>query len=98
MHRAIFEGAGKGFAWALVRDNKAHMDRVRFISLAFGARSAWEEHRAIVDCILAHDPEGAERAMRNHLGRIGDILEKAQADRPELFETPASRLRSSSRR
>ncbi|KTF06834.1 GntR family transcriptional regulator, partial [marine sediment metagenome] len=32
-HRDICAAAGKEFVWNLVRDNKGHMDRARFLSL-----------------------------------------------------------------
>jgi DNA-binding GntR family transcriptional regulator len=46
-----------------------------------GLELAWEEHRAVAEAILAHDPDAAEEAMRTHLSRG---LERFQAalDRP----------------
>ena len=85
MHRTIFEAAGKGFAWALVRDNKAHMDRIRYISLENGARRAFDEHLGILEALRAHAPDLAETRMREHLGRIVLTLERAIRERPELF-------------
>ena len=85
MHRTIFEAAGKGFAWALVRDNKAHMDRIRYISLESGAQRAFDEHIGLLDALRAQDPDLAEARMREHLGRIAVTLEKATRERPELF-------------
>lgn len=85
MHRTIFEAAGKGFAWALVRDNKAHMDRIRYISLENGAQRALDDHVGLVEALRAHAPEVAEARMREHLGRIAVTLERAVHERPELF-------------
>lgn len=85
LHRTIFEAAGKGFAWALVRDNKAHMDRVRYISLEFGAKSALDDHVAIYQALRARNPDVADARLREHLGRIAHVLEKARHERPELF-------------
>ncbi|TNC64218.1 GntR family transcriptional regulator [Rubellimicrobium roseum] len=85
MHRTIFEAAGKGFAWALVRDNKAHMDRIRYISLENGAQRAFDEHLGLMEALRAHKPDLAETRMREHLGRISVTLEKAIRERPELF-------------
>ena len=48
-HRRICALAGHEFAWALIRENKAHMDRVRFLSLSFGAQAALDDHVAILD-------------------------------------------------
>ena len=85
MHRTIFEAAGKGFAWALVRDNKAHMDRIRYISLQSGTQHAFDEHVGLLEALRAQAPDLAEARMREHLGRIAMTLEKATRERPELF-------------
>ncbi len=77
-HHRICALAGLEFAWALIRENKAHMDRVRFLSLSFGAPTAVDDHVAILDAIRAGDPEAAARAMRLHLGRIEDIIERVR--------------------
>jgi DNA-binding GntR family transcriptional regulator len=84
-HRAICEASGHGFAWALIQERKAHMDRVRWLSLAFGARTAFDDHARIRDAIRGRDPEAAAAAMRAHLGRIVDILAQIRADHPEMF-------------
>ena len=73
-HRRICELAGVDFAWTVVRENKAHMDRVRFLSLSFGAQAALDDHVAILDAVRAHDAPAAVGAMREHLGRITEIL------------------------
>jgi DNA-binding GntR family transcriptional regulator len=73
-HRRICALSGHEFAWALIRENKAHMDRVRFLSLSFGAPQALDDHVAILAAMKAGDAEGAVAAMRTHLGRIADII------------------------
>jgi DNA-binding GntR family transcriptional regulator len=73
-HRRICELSGLDFAWALIRENKAHMDRVRFLSLSFGAETALEDHRVILAALEARDAEASGVAIRAHLGRIEDII------------------------
>ena len=85
MHRTIFEAAGKGFAWTFVRDNKAHMDRIRYLSLESGVQRAFDEHVGLLEALRAQAPDLAEARMREHLGRIAVTLEKATYERPELF-------------
>ncbi len=84
-HRDICAAAGLDFVWALVRDNKGHMDRVRYLSLTYGASTAWQEHRQIMAALRARDPEAAAAAMRQHLGRIESILARLRQDRPEVL-------------
>ncbi len=84
-HRDICAAAGLDFVWALVRDNKGHMDRVRYLSLTYGASTAWQEHRQIMAALRARDPDAAAAAMRQHLGRIESILARLRQDRPEVL-------------
>jgi GntR family transcriptional regulator, rspAB operon transcriptional repressor len=84
-HQAICAASGNGFAWALIRENKAHMDRVRYLSLSFGAQSAFDDHLRILAALKAHDPDRAAHEMRVHLSRIVDILGQIRTTRPEIF-------------
>lgn len=77
-HRSICERSGLDFVWTQIRENKAHMDRVRFLSLAFNATSALEDHFAIFAALKARDAEAGVAAMRTHLGRIEDILARVR--------------------
>jgi DNA-binding GntR family transcriptional regulator len=84
-HRRICELSGVGYAWALIRENKAHMDRVRFLSLAFGAEQALEDHRAILAALKARDAGAAAGLMRAHLGRIEEIIARIRETHAEYF-------------
>lgn len=89
-HRRICALAGHDYAWALIREQKAHMDRVRFMSLGFGAQAALDDHRVILDAVRAGDVPAAVAAMRTHLSRIEEHLPRIRAEHGELF-APASR-------
>lgn len=88
-HRAICACSGHEFAWGLIRTNKAHMDRVRYLSLSFGARSALDDHLRIFEALQARDPDRAAQEMRVHLSRITDILAKIRAEQPSIFAESA---------
>lgn len=85
-HREICVRSGLGFAWGIVRENKAHMDRVRFLSLAFGVDIALAEHQAILAALAARDSEGAAAAMRVHLDRITIDLPRLRASHAGYFD------------
>lgn len=85
-HRTICRLSGHDYAWALIRESKAHMDRVRWLSLSFGAESALDDHVRILDALQARDAERAVAAMREHLSRIGGIIAHIRADHGEYFE------------
>ncbi len=73
-HRRICALCGLDHAWSLIRESKAHMDRVRYLSLSFGAPKALEDHVAIVDALKSGDSAAAVAAMRVHLGRIEELV------------------------
>lgn len=84
-HHEICTRAGVGFAWDLIHEMKAHMDRVRMLSLSFASRRAWEDHVAILNALATRDAEAAGAAMRLHLSRISDIYDRIRADRRDWF-------------
>ena len=84
-HRRVCALSGHEFAWSLIREKKAHMDRVRFLSLSFGAQQALDDHRAILAAMKAGDAEAAEAEIRTHLGRIEDILARVRVTHAAHF-------------
>lgn len=88
-HREICERAGLGFAWEIIRENKAHMDRVRYLSLSFASRDAFEDHVNILTAIKARDPQAATGSMRLHLSRIKTQLLRIRDEFSEYFSGDA---------
>lgn len=75
-------------AWELIEDIKAHMDRVRYLSL--GNITPLEmliaQHAAILEGLAAHDPRLAENAMRAHLREINLSFGPIRERNPDWFE------------
>ncbi|GAA3874165.1 GntR family transcriptional regulator [Celeribacter arenosi] len=86
LHMELCEIAGQPQVWQLIKDNKAHMDRVRYLSLEDGARLAYDEHLSILEAVKARDPDLAVSKMRDHLMRIGDVIPDIRAKHAEYFE------------
>lgn len=84
-HAAICAASGHGFAWTLIRENKSHMDRVRWLSLAFAMRTAFEDHVRIYDAMCAGAATDAVAAMRLHLSRIVDDIVQIRGENPQVF-------------
>ena len=84
-HHDICAALGREVVWTLVKENKGHMDRARFLSLSYNARNAAQEHRAILRCLRDRDPDGAEAAMIVHLSRIEDTLNRLRIEQPEML-------------
>lgn len=89
-HREICARAGNAFAWDIIRENKAHMDRVRFLSLAFASQEAFDDHLRIMAALRARDGDAAVTAMRLHLSRIKDQIGRIRAEHAAYFEREAS--------
>ncbi len=86
MHREICTMAGLGYVWELIRPQKAHMDRVRFLTLDIGSFQALEEHRAILDALRTGGADIAEERMRQHLSHITRLVEKARVRYAYAFD------------
>lgn len=84
-HKEICERAGLGFAWDIIRENKAHMDRVRFLSLSFASQAAFDDHLDVMDAIRARDEDRAMHHMRIHLSRIQEQITRIRADHHQYF-------------
>ena len=86
MHQRICEMSGHGYAWALIQEQKAHMDRVRFLSLSFGQQTAFDQHLSITDALFARDADAVQKHLEEHLGRIKYILPQIREEHPQYFE------------
>ncbi len=84
-HHDICNYAGLDFVWTLVKDNKGHMDRARWLSLSYNAQNAMQEHKVILRALRDRDEDAAVRAMTLHLSRIDDTLDRLRAEQPEIL-------------
>lgn len=93
-HREICARAGLGFTWELIAENKGHMDRVRMLSLSFASRTAWDDHVRILAALRSRDAGRATDAMRAHLARIKEQIDRILASNHDWFaeEGPGERL------
>ncbi|TQM94359.1 GntR family transcriptional regulator [Roseinatronobacter monicus] len=84
-HQQICTCAGHSYVWAVIRENKAHMDRVRLLSLGFNAPNALADHERILEALRARDAARASGEMRIHLAGILDLIEQIRAENPTMF-------------
>jgi len=85
-HKAIAEIAGHPGAWAVIRDQKVHLDRVRYLSLSIGAQCAFDDHRDILNSLISRDGARAEARLRQHLSTILQVLAQARCEHSAYFE------------
>ncbi|SMO99395.1 GntR family transcriptional regulator [Paracoccus laeviglucosivorans] len=84
-HHDICAGAQLEFVWNLIKDNKGHMDRARWLTLSYNAENAMREHKSILDGLQARDAEMATAEMTRHLTRIEETLARLRAERPDFM-------------
>lgn len=87
-HRLIAQTAQADFAFDLILEKKAQVDRICVLSLkdSAGMRLLVDDHRRIYDCIKAGDAPAAERALRLHLSRIETTITKIHHEHADYFE------------
>ena len=89
-HAALCDMAGQAGAWDLIQEQKAHMDRVRFLTLSRDRRRVvLREHEQVVNALEAGDLTGAEAEMRHHLGDIHNVLPRLRVAHAEYFDDEA---------
>jgi len=93
-HRGIALGVGCEYAWRVVEETKAQMDRVRYLSLpnATPVVRLIAQHEAIVNEIEARSPDRAEAAMRQHVREILTSLPELAQRFPDFFDQDAATL------
>jgi DNA-binding GntR family transcriptional regulator len=86
-HQALAHAVDTDYAWRVLENLKAQMDRVRHLSMpdATPMDVLVGQHAAIIDAIARHAPDDAEAAMRTHLSEILLSLPRLAQAHPELF-------------
>lgn len=89
-HADLCAIAGQPRVWDLIQEQKGHMDRARFLSLAFNQQAAHGEHVAILDALEAGEDGLALDRLEAHLGKIRAHLPQIRAAHPAHFEDSAA--------
>jgi len=85
-HREICVLAGVEYVWDLIQDHKAHMDRVRMISLSpRSQKRAFEDHLVMFAALKTRDPDQSANAVNAHLATIQDHIESVKAANHSWF-------------
>jgi len=78
LHAALVELSGHSTAQRLIRGLNAQMVRYQYRTILIPGRPAASlaEHAAIVEAVVAGEPEQAEEAMRFHLFNVAAALQR----------------------
>ena len=89
-HELICTVAKRDHVWNLIREQKAHLDRLRFLSLSEARQqSVVQEHAAILKAIKTCDDHQADALLRAHIAAITDLLPDILARHHDYFERTA---------
>lgn len=89
-HEEICIRSGVGYVWELIHQNKAHMDRIRMLTLDTASQKvALDEHIQIFETLIARDADAADAAMTAHLARILTTISQVKAENHNWFTEDA---------
>ena len=79
LHAALLELSGHSTAQRLIHGLNSQTVRYQYRTILIPGRStaSQEEHAAIVEAVIAREPEKAEDAMRRHLFNVAEALRRA---------------------
>ncbi|MEP2531486.1 GntR family transcriptional regulator [Shimia sp.] len=91
-HELICKVSGHDHVWPLIRQQKAHLDRLRYLSLSEERRKyVIADHTKILDAIVDGTAAKAEQLLRGHITAVKDTLPAMMDLYPEYFEITSTR-------
>lgn len=87
IHRTLLEIGGHPKIWPIVASAKAHLDRVRMLTLPDPAllRELHGQHREIVESVISKDRRQADQVLKQHLRLAVELLEALEDEHPDYF-------------
>jgi DNA-binding GntR family transcriptional regulator len=87
LHRALLEIAGHPKTWSVVSSIKAHLDRVRILSLPDPKilASMHSQHATLVDHVSDKRARQADKLLTEHLRGVLTVLEPLEKQHPDYF-------------
>ena len=83
LHATLLQLSGHSTAQRLIHGLNSQTVRYQYRTILIAGRPAASqaEHAAIVEAVIAHEPEKAEDAMRRHLFNVADALQRGALTR-----------------
>jgi DNA-binding GntR family transcriptional regulator len=79
LHHLVATGSGNRLIADTIERLHVHLHIFRFLYSTNAPEQAAEEHRRIIEALLAHDPAAAEAAMRDHLEQSRVRMDEASS-------------------
>ncbi len=89
-HRDLCDLSGHPAVWPVNERAKSHLNRLRRLSLTMPdyLPTMVADHREVADAVGRHDPEAAEKALREHLRAVLREVPRIREQHPDYFEEP----------
>lgn len=86
-HQTLANNTGYQRVGPLIDSEKAHMDRVRNLSLHIRGQynRVLDQHQAILEALRCHSPQQARKAMAVHMQDVYKVLTVIPREHPEYF-------------
>jgi len=93
-HQSLFELGGLREIWAVIHSRKAQLDRIRFLQAPQGGKVPVlvQEHKAILDAIIAQDGAAGEAILRRHVAGAVMFMERQLLLDPDAFQPRPRRM------
>lgn len=87
-HRLLCATAKAGFAFDIISESKAQVDRLCMLSLTSqeSMKDLFEDHVEILEGVRNSKKSKVESAIRRHLGRLTPTIETVRQSHPDYFE------------
>lgn len=93
-HQSLFELGGLREIWSVIHSRKAQLDRIRFLKAPQGGKVPLlvQDHKAILDAIIAQDVAAGEATLRRHIAGAVIFMEEQLLLEPDAFQTRPRRM------
>ncbi len=87
-HKLLCMSAKQAFAFDIIAENKAQVDRLCMLSLtsAEAMRVLYDDHKALLDALFTGDTPAADRVLRTHLDRLTPTIEAIYTTHNAYFD------------
>ncbi|WP_380055528.1 GntR family transcriptional regulator [Falsihalocynthiibacter sp. SS001] len=91
-HKILCGIANADYAFDVILEEKSKVDRLCMLGLEKEQRlpELLDDHRAIAQAVVSHDPEAAVAACLKHLSRLDVTIERITLTNANYFESPDS--------